>query len=211
MTSLFTSIILQAGHPRPEPGRPAGGHHVAPLLLGVIGLLGVVAMLVAVAVGVWISVRISIGNNAASTNPSFTWWVINRLAFLVGTTNLSTFAIYFLQGRLGLERERAAGPAALLMMVIGIFILLAALPSGILGDRFGHKHMVFISGIVATLGVLIALLSPNMTVIYVGGNLIGIATGFFFTNWALGTRIVPHAGRAATLASRTWRAPAQVR
>ena len=42
------------------------------------------------------------------------------------------------------------------------------------------------------LGVLIALLAPNMTVIYIGGCLIGIATGFFFTaNWALGTRIVP--------------------
>ena len=33
-----------------------------------------------------------------------------------------------------------------------------------------------------------------MTVIYIGGSLIGIATGFFFTaNWALGTRIVPQA------------------
>ncbi len=194
MTALFTSIILGLGALVRSLGGPLEAVTSPMLLLGIIGLLGVVAMLIAVAVGVWISVRISIGNNAASANPSFTWWVINRLAFLVGTTNLSTFAIYFLQGRLGLEREKAAGPAALLMMVIGIFILLAALPSGILGDRFGHKRLVFISGIVAALGVLIALLSPNMTVIYVGGSLIGMATGFFFTaNWALGTRIVPHA------------------
>jgi MFS family permease len=80
------------------------------------------------------------------------------------------------------------------MTVIGVFILLAALPSGFLGDKFGHKRMVFVAGMLAALGVAIALLMPNMTVIYIGGSLIGVATGFFFTaNWALGTRIVPQA------------------
>jgi MFS family permease len=106
---------------------------------------------------VWLSVRISIGNRAAGDNPSFTWWVVNRLAFLVGTTNLSTFAVYFLQSRLGLEREKAVGPAALLMTVIGVFILVAAIPSGLLGDRFGHKRLVRISGLVAALGVFVVL------------------------------------------------------
>jgi MFS family permease len=159
-----------------------------------MGAVGVLAMLTAVAIGVWISVRISIGNRAAHENPSFTWWVVSRLAFLVGATNLSTFAIYFLQSRLGLERETAAGPASLLMTVIGVFILLAAIPSGFLGDRFGHKRLLQISGLVAALGVLIALLAPNMTTIYIGGSLIGIATGFFLTGiWARGTRIVPAA------------------
>jgi len=143
-------------------------------------------------------VRISIGTEAARANPSFTWWVVNRLAFFVGTTNLSTFAVYFLQGRLGLVREQAAGPAAWLMTVIGIFILLSALPSGWLGDRFGHKLLVGVAGLLAALGVLIALLSPSMTIIYIGGSFIGIATGLFFTaNWALGTELVPQgeAGR----------------
>ena len=75
-----------------------------------------------------------------------------------------------------------------------MFILLAALPSGLLGDRLGHKKVVGMAGIIAFVGVVIALLVPNMTVIYVGSSLIGIATGFFFTaNWALGTRIVPQA------------------
>jgi MFS family permease len=194
MTALFTAIILGLGELVKRLDLVFGGVDSAALLMIGVGLIGVVAMLVAIAIGVWVSVRISIGGQAASANPSFTWWVINRLAFLVGTTNLSTFAIYFLQGRLGLERATAAGPAALLMTVIGVFILLAALPSGFLGDRFGHKRMVFVAGILAALGVLIALLVPNMNVIYAGASLIGIATGFFFTaNWALGTRIVPQA------------------
>ena len=95
---------------------------------------------------------------------------------------------------MGLVGEKAVGPAALLMTVIGVCILVAAIPSGFLGDRFGHKRLVSISGLVAALGVLVALISPSMNIIYAGGCLIGIATGFFFTaNWALGTRIVPQA------------------
>lgn len=194
MAGVFTAIILGLGEAMKRLQGALTGLTSPLALMLVVGLAGVLAMVIAVAVGVWISVRISIGNQAAQRNPSFTWWVINRLAFLVGATNLSSFAVYFLQGRLGLQREAAVGPASLLVAVIGVFILVAALPSGFLGDKFGHKRLVLISGLVAAVGVVIALLLPNMAVIYVGGSLIGIATGFFFTaNWALGTRIVPQA------------------
>jgi len=107
-------------------------------------------MVLAVGVGVWVSIRISLGEDAKS-NPSYTWWVINRLAFLVGITNIASFAVFFLQGRLGLAREQAAGPASQLIMVVGasqlimvvgIFILLLALPSGWLADRFSAGHLV---------------------------------------------------------------------
>jgi MFS family permease len=145
-----------------------------------------------VALGVWLSVRLSIGPTEARQNPAFTWWVINRLAFLVGAVNLSVFAIYFVQARLGYVREKAASPAAQLLMVVGIFILVSALPAGWLADRFGRKQLVAISGLLAALGTFIALLIPNLTVIFVGGCLIGIGAGFFYTaNWALGTDIVP--------------------
>ena len=86
----------------------------------IMGLFGLAGMLVAVALGVWLSVRISLGDKARE-NPSFTWWVINRLAFLVGAVNLSTFAVYFLQARLGYEKEAAAAPASKLILVCGCF------------------------------------------------------------------------------------------
>ncbi len=198
MTAIFTAIILGLGAGVQLLGRLLAGITTPALLIALVGLSGLLAMAVAVGLGVWLSVRISIGGQAVRANPSFTWWVVNRLAFLVGTTNLSTFTVFFLQGRLGLVREKAAGPAALLMTVIGVFILVSALPSGWLADRFGRKRLVAIAGLVAALGVLIALLSPSMTVIYAGGSLIGIATGLFFTaNWALGTELAPkgEAGR----------------
>ena len=197
MTGLFTAIILGLGELVKVIGRLT--ERIGPLstLIIVVGGVGLVAMAIAIALGVWASVRISIGE-AAQHNPSFTWWVVNRLAFLVGTTNLSGFAVYFLQGRLGYAEEQAAGPASQLMMVVGLFILISALPSGWLSDKFGHKRLVALSGVVASLGTLIIILTTSLTIIYIGGCIIGVATGLFFTaNWALGTELVPkkEAGR----------------
>jgi MFS family permease len=197
MTALFTAIILGMGEAVKGVGRLMEGVSSTTVLIFIMGAVGLVGMAIAVTMGVWASVRISIGQ-AARSNPSFTWWVVNRLAFFVGTTNLSGFAVYFLQGRLGYAEEQAAGPASQLMMVVGLFILVAALPSGWLSDRIGHKRLVAISGILAALGTLIFLLSPSLTPIYIGASLIGVAAGLFFTaNWALGTALVPkeEAGR----------------
>lgn len=192
MTLAFMAAILLSGEvvqwigSRISPSSPVSIHLVT------IGLVGFAGMLVAVVLGVWGSVQISIGSSAAKKNPSFTWWVINRLAFLVGANNLSTFAIYFIQGRLGYESYEAAGPAATLKIFVGVLILLFAFPSGYLADRIGRKLLLGVSGVLAAVGTVILLLSPSLTVIMIGGSVVGAAIGMFFTtNWALGTDIVP--------------------
>ena len=198
MTLVFLVVILGLGEIVKGVGKLLDSVDSVSTLLIIMGAMGLLAMVIAVVAGVWVSVRISIGSEGARQYPSFPWWVVNRLAFLIGTTNLSGFAVYFLQARLGLDGEAAAGPASQLMMVVGILILLCALPSGWLADRVGRKRLVALSGIVAALGTLVLVLAPNMTVIYVGGCIIGAATGMFFTtNWALGTDLVPReeAGR----------------
>lgn len=194
MAGIFTVIILGTGEMIKLLGSMLAGIASMSTLLVVMGFAGLVAMVIAVALGVWISIRVSIGGVTSRRHPAFIWWVISRLAFLVGAVNISTFAVYFIQARLGYEREAAAGPAALLMMVVGIFILVSALPSGWLADRFGSKPLVALSGVLAASGTLIALLSPSLAIIYIGGCLIGIAAGLFYTaSWALGTELVPKA------------------
>ena len=198
MTLVFLVVILGMGEVVKIVGKLLSGPNSVSTLLIVMGGTGLLAMATAVVVGVWSSVRISIGSEEARQYPSFLWWVVNRLAFLIGATNLSGFAVYFLQARLGLEGDAAAGPASQLMVVVGILILLCALPSGWLADRIGRKRLVAFSGIAAALGTLILVLAPNMTMIYAGGCVIGAATGMFFTtNWALGIDVVPkeQAGR----------------
>jgi MFS-type transporter involved in bile tolerance (Atg22 family) len=209
MTALFTAVILgvgvsvvrfaiplvgKAGHFAvpcgAARGRPQG---IAPTA-AVIGIVGLLAMVIAVVLGVWVSVRISIGEQAARANPSFTWWIVSRLAYLVGSGNLASFAVYFLQGRLGFVREQAARPASMLMLLVGVTVLAFSLVAGWVADRVGHKRLLVAAGLLAFLGALVAIAVPNLAVLYAGGCLIGAATGLFYTaNWALGTELVPKA------------------
>ncbi|MCL4560274.1 MAG: MFS transporter [Chloroflexi bacterium] len=199
MAALFTLIILGMGELVKWGSQLTTGITSTSGIFLTIGPIGLLAMVVAIAVGVWISIRVGLGgSDGKSRNPSFTWWVVNRLAYLVGVGNLASFTVYFLQARLGYVREAAAGPASMLIMFVGVFILLSALPSGWLADRFGHKRLVAVSGIVGSVGTLIVILAPSLPLIYVGGSIIGAATGLFYAaNWALGTQLVPQgeAGR----------------
>ena len=192
MTLVFMVAILLSGEVVQWIGSTLPDSSPLTSQLVIMGLVGLAGMATAVILGVWGSVQISIGREAAQKNPAFTWWVINRLAFLVGANNLSTFAIYFIQGRLGVSGDEAAGPASQLKLIVGVLILVFALPSGWLADKIGRKLLLGLSGVLATVGTIILLLSPNMTVIMIGGCIVGAAIGVFFTtNWALGTDIVP--------------------
>lgn len=191
MTAAFTVIILASGFFVRQIMSfilledTSYGH----LLVMAIGLLG---MVVAIGIGVWSSIYISIGQKIQE-HQNFTWWVVNRLAFLAGSTNLAGFLVYFLQERfIELQGEKAAGPAASITMFIGIFILLSAIPSGWLTDRYGTKKIILVSAILTTLGTALVLLSPSISWMYAAGCLVGAGIGFFYaSNWALGTEIVP--------------------
>jgi len=196
MASVFTALILSMGlliRLTQNIAEQLDGKY----LLFVSGLGGLAAMSLSIILGVWFSIRVGIGKKAHD-NKTFTWWVINRLSFLVGSTGMVSFMVYFLQGRFGFQGAEAAKPAANLTMVVGLFILLSAVPSGYLSDRFGCKPLIFISGALAAIGTMLLIIAPDMKLIFVGGSLIGIGTGFFYSvNWALGTQIVPkeEAGR----------------
>lgn len=197
MTAVFTLVILTMGalvkwFLRQPPASSSWLQVVGPAIVGLI------AMVIAVVAGVAGGLRIAIGKEVMKS-PSFIWWVINRLAFLVGSTNVATFLLFFLQERFPeLDGGKAAGPAATIMMVVGAFILLTALPTGWLADRFGKVKLIGLAGLLAIAGMGVILMVPSMAAIYIGGSIVGIGIGLFYSaNWALGTEIVPqeHAGR----------------
>jgi MFS family permease len=190
-----------------------------------VALGGVIWMAVAVVVGVWsgaltallglqkaIHVTVVTLKNIFSKNKdkpkegeimnfSFIWWVVNRLMFLAAITSIQGFAPYFLMYAFKITNEAAAAMTGNLIMIVGIFTLLSAIPSGWLSDKFGHKRLVALSGVLAAVGGFLLLGTiwlPNMTLILVAGCILGLATGLFMTtNWALGTKVVPpsEAGR----------------
>lgn len=191
MTAAFTVIILGAGAGTSAVMRTLANVS-ASWILPLTVIAGIVGMVIAVLVGVWASVAISLGDEVVA-HRSFTWWVVTRLTFLVASTNLAGFMLYFLQERFAdLSGEQAAGPAARVMMFVGIFVMVTAVPSGWLADRFGKRPLVAVSGLVAAGGTFLILLVPTLPVLYAGGSLIGAAIGLFYSaNWALGTEIVP--------------------
>lgn len=165
-----------------------------------IGLGGTAAMGVAVVAGVWSGTFATLGRQVFR-QPAFSWWVVNRLMFLTAITSIQGFAPFFLMYAFHVNREQGAAMTGNLMMVVGVFTLLSALPGGWLSDRLGHQRLVALSGSVAVVGTLLLLGTiwlPNLTLIYIAGIILGLATGLFVTtNWALGTRLAPpeEAGR----------------
>ena len=161
-----------------------------------VGVGGVTAMAVAVVAGVWAGALATLGRDAHKRS-AFTWWVVNRLLFLAAVTSIQGFAPYFLMYAFQISREAAADMTGNLIMMVGIFTMLTALPGGWLGDRLGHRRLVGLSGLVAAVGgalLLGTIWAPNLGLIYVAGAILGLATGLFMTtNWALGTDLVPSA------------------
>jgi MFS family permease len=198
MTGVFAAVILGSG-----AGVSWFSQYLSsmPGLDGtwVIGIIGLAGMIVAVLVGVWGSLAVGLSTELRTENRSFSWWVINRLMFMVASVNLSAFFVYFLQERFPeLAGQKAAGPASTIVMFVGIFILVSSIPSGFLTDRLGKKMVSLIGALVGTLGTFGIIFSPAISLMYVGGCLVGIGFGMFYTaNWALGTAIVPkeEAGR----------------
>jgi MFS family permease len=168
----------------------------APALLVGLSLGGLTAMIVAILVGVWSGIKLALGDETKET-PAFPWWVTNRFFFLAAATSLQGFAAYFLMSTFGITIEAAILLSANLFLIAGVFTLLTALLSGWLSDKIGHRTLVFISGMIGVLGTALLLLTyrfPLLSLIYVAGCLVGLATGLFLTtNWALGTTIVPDA------------------
>lgn len=193
MTAAFTIVILGMG----AISRVAMRRVVVldgAIAFPALAIMGIVGMAIAVGVGVWLSISIGLGKEASSHHP-FTWWVINRLSFMVASTNLAGFMLYFLQERFPeYSGEQAAGPASKVMLFVGVFIVLTALPSGWLADRLGKCPLVAVSALVAAVGTVLILLVPTMSAMYIGGSLIGAAIGIYYSaSWALGTEIVPQA------------------
>ncbi len=162
-----------------------------------VGLGGVLAMSMAVVISVWAGATTAIGREDARNHPSFIWWIVNRLFFLAAITSLQRFALYFFMYSFNIDVEAATSLFGNLISLVGVFTLVSAFVGGWLADRFSHKLLVGLSGIMAAFGCTLLLgtiLVPSEVLIFIAGIVLGSATGVFMTtNWAMGTNLAPAA------------------
>ncbi|MBN1248457.1 MAG: MFS transporter [Anaerolineae bacterium] len=127
---------------------------------------------------------------ALAAYPAYTRLLVSRFLILLGIYVVQSFAQYYIRDWLGLP-----SPAAVtgnLMAAIGVALTLLVFPAGWLSDRLGRWPLNIAAGIAAAVGLFLLVLVRDVTMLYVVGALIGMATGVFLSvNWALATDLIP--------------------
>ena len=124
--------------------------------------------------------------------PSFGPWFVNRVLVWGGFIALNTFLLFFVIDVLQLPEARAQRFVGDLSALMGIGLILVALPAGWLADRVGRRRLVAGAGLAAAGGTALLLLAPSTTMALVAGGILGVSVGVFLTaSWALATQIVP--------------------
>ena len=124
--------------------------------------------------------------------PVFGWWFANRILFWGAFIANNTFLINSLVDVIHMDQAEAQGFYGSLKVILGAALIVLALLSGWLSDRFGRKPLMLVAGLVAFAGALLLLFVRAKPMLIVAGGIIGMGIGIFLTaSWALATDIVP--------------------
>ncbi len=124
--------------------------------------------------------------------PVFGWWFANRILFWGSFIAINTFLINYLVDVIHMSEAEAQGFYGQLKVILGVALILVALLSGWLSDKFGRKPVMLAAGLVAFGGAGLLLFAREKPLLTVAGAIVGMAIGAFLTaSWALATDIVP--------------------
>ena len=133
-------------------------------------------------------------------NPIFGWWFANRILFWGAFIAINAFLINYLVDVIRMSQADAQSFYGTLKVILGVALIVVALASGWLSDKFGRKPLMLAAGLVAFAGAALLLFVRDRTLIIVAGGIIGMGIGAFLSaNWALATDIVPPAEAARYL------------
>ncbi len=128
--------------------------------------------------------------------------LISRFWLLLATYLVQSFALYYFRDALALSNPAAAMGS--LMTAIGIPMALAALPAGILSERWGRRGLSVAACVLVAAGLGALLGARSLSTIRVLGALVGFGMGTYVSvNWAWATDLVParEAGKYLGLAN----------
>lgn len=125
-------------------------------------------------------------------NRVFGWWFANRILFWGAFIAINTFLINYLMDVIKMTQTEAQSFYGNLKMILGGALIVLALVSGWLSDKFGRKPVMLIAGLVSFTGAFLLLFMRQETLITLAGGIVGMGIGAFLSaSWALATDIVP--------------------
>ena len=125
-------------------------------------------------------------------NKVFGWWFANRILFWGAFIAINSFLINYMIDVIKMEETQAQAFYGNLKLILGGALIVLALVSGWLSDKFGRKPIMIISGLVAFAGAFALLFVRTTPLISLAGGVVGMGIGAFLSvSWALATDIVP--------------------
>ena len=125
---------------------------------------------------------------------SYVWLVASRLFILAGVGVIYNLNVLYMERSLGLGDTDKTLWGTLASVLIGLSILIVAIPSARLADRFGRKAVIYGACVSGIAGMSILVMSPVMAISMVGILLVAVGAGSFLAvDWALMTDIIPKA------------------
>lgn len=195
--------LLIGGH----PGRIAIGY----LLLAVLLVLGMLATVLTVqeptpaAVAPFHGGAFLRGLLTPFASHDFCWVFFTRLLVVLGTFTVQEFVLYYMKDVVAhgsanfiysFAHVRLASSAAsattIFLCALLLGAVLSSLIAGLLSDRYGRKLMVYISGALQSLVVLVFVLSGQFTLAICFGLVFGLGYGAYQSvDWALASDVLP--------------------
>ncbi|MBL7161608.1 MAG: MFS transporter [Anaerolineales bacterium] len=133
-----------------------------------------------------------------ANNPRYAKLIVSRFAFLIGIYAVQSFAQYFIRDVIATPNPvKLTGD---LMAAIALPLIAFAVGGGWLGDRLGHRKILYFASGIGIVGSLALMTARTPTQVLIYGAILGLGLGLFLTsNWALLSRMAPVAQAGAYL------------
>jgi Na+/melibiose symporter-like transporter len=140
--------------------------------------------------------EVNLSPNSRARVNSYAWLIGSRFIFLFGVYGIQGFVQYYIRDVMQVENPVAL--TANLLATIILALMAFAMVGGWLGDRLGHKRILYLASRIGAVGSLLLLWARTPSTLLIFGSVFGAGIGLFLTsNWALANLLAPseQAGR----------------
>lgn len=132
-------------------------------------------------------------------HPDFFWAFIARLVIIVGVWSVTSFQLYILDDYIGLGLKQANALFPVVSGILGLAIIVALIPTGIISDRIGRrKPFVVAASLIVAAGTVIPIVLPTVPGALLSVAVIGFGLGTYLSvDQALMTQVLPDATGSA--------------